>query len=173
MGARLQQVLIRLVVIAVLVCAVESVTASQSREWNNPAMKDPVFGTWILNLAKSKYQPGPPPKSQTRTYEPHADGVHAVIKTVEADGRVTAIEYTAKYDGVDYLITGNPDWDVITLKRVSAYGAEATLSHAGNEMGHARRVVSRDGNTMTITLHAQVEGKPVVDNVAVFDKQEK
>ena len=29
--------------------------------------KDPFVGTWRLNVAKSKYSPGPPPKSQTTT----------------------------------------------------------------------------------------------------------
>jgi len=172
MHSRSKRLLFRLMGIAFLICAVESITASQSLESANSA-KDLVLGTWTLNVAKSTYRPGPPPKSQVRTYEPHADGIHAVIKTVEADGRSTTIEYTAKYDGVDYPITGNPDWDVITLKRVNAYAAEAALSHGGSEIGHARRVISQDGKTMTITFHAQVEGRPVVDNVYVFDKQEK
>ena len=29
---------------------------------------DPLVGTWELNVAKSKYSPGPAPKSETRTY---------------------------------------------------------------------------------------------------------
>ena len=31
---------------------------------------DPFVGTWKLDLAKSQYDPGPRPKSQTRTWEP-------------------------------------------------------------------------------------------------------
>ena len=30
---------------------------------------EPFAGTWKLNTAKSKYTPGPPPKSATITYE--------------------------------------------------------------------------------------------------------
>ena len=30
---------------------------------------DPLIGTWILNVAKSKYTPGPAPKSSTVVYE--------------------------------------------------------------------------------------------------------
>jgi hypothetical protein len=30
---------------------------------------NPLIGTWKLNLAKSKFSPGPPPKSQTLTFE--------------------------------------------------------------------------------------------------------
>ena len=29
---------------------------------------DPVIGTWQLNVAKSKFSPGPAPKSDARTY---------------------------------------------------------------------------------------------------------
>jgi len=43
------------------------------------------LGTWKLNTAKSKYSPGPAPKSLTLTWEATADGIkHA------ADG-VTAL----------------------------------------------------------------------------------
>ena len=48
---------------------------------------DPVLGTWHLNVAKSKYSPGPAPKSQVRTYEAHKDGVKATIRTIYADGQ--------------------------------------------------------------------------------------
>jgi hypothetical protein len=34
-----------------------------------PAQSNPSIGTWKLNLAKSKYSPGPPPKSQTTKIE--------------------------------------------------------------------------------------------------------
>ena len=32
------------------------------------AADDPLMGTWKLNLAKSKFQPGPPPKSIVRKH---------------------------------------------------------------------------------------------------------
>jgi hypothetical protein len=31
---------------------------------------NPFIGTWNVNFAKSKYNPGPPPKSDTRVAEP-------------------------------------------------------------------------------------------------------
>jgi hypothetical protein len=34
---------------------------------------DPFVGTWKLDLAQSKYDPGPRPKSQTRTWETAGD----------------------------------------------------------------------------------------------------
>jgi hypothetical protein len=56
------------------------------------AVEDRLLGTWVLNLAKSKFSPGPPPKSQRRTYEAHREGVKTTIATVYADGRSSSIE---------------------------------------------------------------------------------
>jgi len=33
------------------------------------AQSNPLVGTWKLNVAKSKFDPGPGPKSMTRTVE--------------------------------------------------------------------------------------------------------
>jgi hypothetical protein len=46
---------------------------------------DPAIGVWKLNLAKSKFSPGPAPKSQTRTYVESAEGVTLTIKNTPAD----------------------------------------------------------------------------------------
>jgi len=43
------------------------------------ADEDLILGTWHLNLAKSKYSPGPTPENQVRTYEAHRDGVVDVV----------------------------------------------------------------------------------------------
>ena len=56
---------------------------------------DPTVGTWKLNTAKSKYSPGPAPKSATITYEETADGIKRMGESVDADGNKTSFEYTA------------------------------------------------------------------------------
>ena len=38
---------------------------------------DPFVGTWKLNLAKSKYSPGPPPKNLTVTCGATENGIKA------------------------------------------------------------------------------------------------
>src|SRR5262249_31271337 len=133
--------------------------------------RDLVLGTWNLVLSQSTYSPGPAPKNQIRIYEADPDGIRTTIKTTDAQGHTSSLTYTAKYDGVDYPITGSPDWDAIALKKISSHVAEAVLAHAGKEFGKARRVISQDQKTMTITFDAQVEGAPKVHNVAVFEKQ--
>ena len=40
---------------------------------------DLVLGTWHLNVARSKFNPGPAPKSSKRTYELYRDGIKTTV----------------------------------------------------------------------------------------------
>ena len=66
-------------------------------------------GTWKLNLAKSKYSPGPPPKSSTVKVEPWENGLKTTTDVVTAQGEARHIEVSGKFDARDNPITGNPN----------------------------------------------------------------
>jgi hypothetical protein len=150
-----------------------ALTASPNRAQTPPgsSSEDLVLGVWTLDVQKSSYDPGPPPKSQTRTYESVPEGTHATIVTVDAKGQSVTARYTAKYDSLEYPLTGSAAIDAIALKRVNAYTSEATLTHARKTIGTARRVISEDGKTMTITFRGTDENGRAVVNVAVYEKQ--
>ncbi|MBL8292742.1 MAG: hypothetical protein JNN08_12940, partial [Bryobacterales bacterium] len=63
---------------------------------------EPYLGTWKANLAKSKYSPGPAPKSVVATYT--KDGEWVVLKndTVSADGQTVSRTNRYKRDGKEY-----------------------------------------------------------------------
>src|SRR5690242_8488397 len=128
---------------------------------------DPASGTWELNLAKSKFSPGPPPKSQTRTFEVAGADVKYTLKGIDAEGKPTLVQYTAKYDGKDYPVTGSPDFDAISLKRVDAVTTEATTKKGGKVVGTTKRVVSKDGKTLTLTTIGTNAKGQAVNNVTV------
>jgi hypothetical protein len=153
---------------AIAVFAAQSTPSKSSPGTDEDRM---LLGTWKLNVGTSKYRIGTPPKSQTRVYEPHEQGVKATIKTIYADGRSTTVEYTANYDAVEYPVTGTPDVDTIALKKVGSRTAEAVLSHAGKVMATVRRVISEDGSTLTIEYQGELSGEHV-DYTAVYDKQQ-
>ncbi len=132
---------------------------------------DPAAGTWELNLAKSKFSPGPPPKSQTRTYEVTGADVKYTLKGIDAEGKPTLVQYSAKYDGKDYPVTGSQDFDAIALKRVDAVTAQATLKKGGKVAQTGTRVVSKDGKTLTLTTTGKDAKGQAVNNVLVFDKR--
>ena len=143
--------------------------ARQSPEASNEEL---VLGSWTLNLAKSSYDPGPAPRSQTRIYERVPEGVKATIVTVDAKGQSVTSRYTAKYDSLEYPLTGSAAVDAIALKRINATTAEATLTHARKLIGTARRVIDKDGKPMTITFRGTDENGRAVANVAVYEKDD-
>lgn len=132
---------------------------------------DPASGTWELNLAKSKFSPGPPPKSLTRTFEVTGADVKYTLKGIDAEGKPTLQQFTAKYDGKDYPVTGSPDFDAISLRRVNAVTAKATLKKGGKVVQTTRRVVSKDGKTLTLSTKGTNAKGQAVNNVLVFDKR--
>lgn len=130
--------------------------------------QDLLLGTWQLDLSKSKYSPGPAPRSETRTYARDNEGLKGTIRRRLANGREEVIEYRADFDH-EYPVAGTEAYDTIKLTRIDARTAEAVLSHAGRAFGTARRVVSDDGQTLTIAFRR--EGYNTVNNVAIYRKQ--
>jgi type IV secretory pathway VirJ component len=132
---------------------------------------DSVVGTWTLNLAKSKYTPGPAPKSQTRTYAETADGISLTVTGVAADGSPISQQSTFKYDGKKYAITGSPDYDTLSLTRVNASTVKSQMLRADKHVGDTTRSISHNGKVLTLaTKGTNAQGKHY-DFVAVFDKQ--
>jgi hypothetical protein len=148
---------------AVLLTGVPSVSAQA---------KDARIGTWKANTEKSKWSPGPPPKSLTVTVQPSgANGETATAEFLNADGTTAKTKYTANFDGKDYALTGSPIADKVSLKRIDARTTERTDKKDGKVVTTLKRVVSADGKTMTVTTTGtNAQGQPV-SNVIVFDKQ--
>ena len=130
-----------------------------------------LLGTWRLDVSKSKYEPGPPPVSETRIYSKEASGLKGLIRRRFADGRDETIEYGADFDH-EYPVSGTKTYDAVKFKRIDALTAEAVLSHAGRVFGTARRTISEDGQTMTIVFRRE-DGASTVRNVAIYRKEAK
>jgi hypothetical protein len=136
------------------------------------AQGNPMFGTFRLNVAKSKYDPGPPPKSETRIYERYgADGIKATFDRVDASGKQTKITYSALFDGKDYPLMGSPRSDTIALKRLGRDAFEATQKQGGKAVLTTKTVLSADGNTRTVTWTGINATGPTINNVEVFERQ--
>jgi hypothetical protein len=133
---------------------------------------DASFGTWKLNVAKSTYSPGPAAKSQIAKVEAWGeDGVKYSSDIVTADGTSTRMEFQAKFDGKDYPFTGNPDADVIALKRIDGNTIESVSKLKGKVTLTVRGVVSSDGKTRTLTQTGHNAQGAEVKNVLLFERQ--
>jgi hypothetical protein len=132
---------------------------------------DPLLGTWELNIAKSKFMSGPPPKSSTRTFVQDGDGLKFTHRGIDANGKPVLVEYTAKYDGKDYSITGTPDSDTISMRRIDRFISESVQKKAGKVVFVNIRVVSPDGKVFTLTaVYTNAKGETFADYL-VFDKK--
>ncbi len=132
---------------------------------------DPRIGTWKLNVAKSKYSPGPAPQALTVKVEPSGQGEKVTAEFVNADGTRTTTQYTANFDGKDNPLTGSQIADTVSLKRIDARTTDRTDKKGGKVAQTLRRVVSKDGKTMTVTTKGTNAQGQAVNNVAVFAKE--
>ena len=89
---------------------------------------------------------------------------------VPATGAAQHWEMTAHYDGKDHPVTGNPNADTISLRRIDDLTGESTFKKGGKVTATNRRTLSADGKTLTITSSGTTEdGKPRKD-VQVFER---
>jgi hypothetical protein len=135
------------------------------------AQSDPAIGTWKLNLEKSKYNPGPLPRTNVVTITSAPNGVKVTAKGMDAKGTPTSIEYTATTDGKDMPVKGAPAYDTTSMKRIDANTTEQTRKKEGKTIQTVTRKVSADGKTMTVTTRGKDESGRTLNNVAVYDKQ--
>jgi hypothetical protein len=136
------------------------------------AADDPMTGSWKLNVAKSKYSPGPAPRGETNRVEPYGEGgVKVAAVVTDAQGKKVNISYNGSFDGKEFPVSGDPNADSCSMKRVNARTMLRINKKAGKSTTTLRYVVSPDGQTKTIyTTGVDAQGQRV-NNVAVFEKQ--
>lgn len=137
------------------------------------AQKDAHIGTWKLNVAKSKFNPGPGYRSETRTYTSTADGYKFEGERVNPDGSTQKYGFTVKYDNRDYPVTGTDPGgaDTIAVKLVDANHIESTSKKGRDDLYTSNVEASRDGKVMTITTKGKNPNGEPFDNVQVYDRQ--
>ena len=129
-----------------------------------------MAGTWKLDTAKSKYSPGPTPKSQVAVLEAVDGGLKVVSDRVEADGQKTHFEWTAKFDGKDYQVKGDPGRDAVSVKKVDDYTLDITNKKAGKTTTMIHAVYSKDGKSRTETVTGTDAQGRKIENVTQWTK---
>ena len=137
-----------------------------------PSFAQNPVGVWKTNIAKSKYSPGPAPKSSTVTTTAVAGGsFKTVIETVPATGAATKSEVTYKFDGHDSKITGNPNADTQSYTRIDDHHWTVTSNKGGKATLTSKITVAADGKSRTTTqTGTDAQGK-AVNNMIWYDKQ--
>jgi len=128
------------------------------------------MGTWKLNEAKSKLAAGAP-KNNTVVYEMAGDNIKVTVDGVDAQGKPTHNEWTGKFDGKDYPLTGDPQSDTRSYKTINDHTTELTNKKDGKVTLTGRIVVSADGKSRTVTVKGTDSQGKKVSYSAVYDKQ--
>jgi hypothetical protein len=133
---------------------------------------NPIVGSWVLNIAKSTFDPPPPLKSQTLTIsEAPGGGIHQVIEYQEANGPPIHMEFTSMFDGKEAAITGNGEADAVIATRPQPNTFKFVFKKAGKRVEVAHFKISASGKT----LRGPISGKDA-DGVwkyhYVFDRQQ-
>jgi len=131
---------------------------------------NPNLGTWKLNEAKSKLSPDLP-KNLTVVYEAAGDDIKGTIDGVDAKGKPTHNEWTGKFDGKDYPVTGDPASDTRAIKQIDDHHYELTVKKGGKVTMSGKAVISTDGKTRTVTVSGTTAAGKKVETTAVYDKQ--
>ncbi|MFZ1009692.1 MAG: hypothetical protein WAN65_22830 [Candidatus Sulfotelmatobacter sp.] len=132
--------------------------------------QNPHLGTWKLNEAKSKSTTRMT-KNLTVTYEAVGDNIKATLDGVDGQGKPTHNEWTGKFDGKDYPVTGDPTSDMRSYKNIDDRTMEATAKKDGKVTLTAHIAISADGKTRTVTAHATDAAGKKVTSTGVYDKQ--
>jgi hypothetical protein len=135
------------------------------------AATNPIIGTWKMNVAKSKFSPGPAPKSVTSTFTQEGDWVVTKTDAVESGGQPVTRNNRYKIDGKDYPYEGPQGKGTISLKRINDHTTEAMLKFAGGHMLTTRSVISKDGKTRTMSSSGMNAKGEKVSTVTVWERQ--
>jgi len=131
---------------------------------------DPNVGSWKLNEAKSKVAAGSP-KNITVVYTAVGDSYKCVVDGLDAAGKPAHNEWTGKFDGKDYPVTGDPSADTRSLKLVSPGHYELTNKKDGKAVVTGTLEFSADNKTRTLTMHMTDAAGKKMTSVAVYDRQ--
>jgi hypothetical protein len=131
---------------------------------------DANMGTWKLNDAKSKLSPGAP-KNHTVIYAAEGDKVKITVDGTDSDGKPVHNEWTGKFDGKDYPVTGDTNSDMRSYKKINDHTLDFTVKQGGKVITTGRVVVAADGKSRVVTTSGTDAKGNKVESIAVYDKQ--
>jgi len=136
------------------------------------AQSDSMSGLWQVNVAKSKYDPGPPPKSQTVYFQGEGQNRKVTIVGITAAGNPQLATFTEFVeDGKPHPVTGLAGIDAQAYTRVDARTLNVSRLKDGKVIQTGAWVVSPDGKALTVTFTGTNANGRGVNNILFYDKQ--
>ena len=131
---------------------------------------DANMGTWKLNEAKSTIPAGLP-KNNTVVYAAAGADVKVTVDGVSGDGKPLHNEWTGKFDGKDYPVTGDSTQDARAYRKIDDRTMDLDVKKDGKIAYTGRIVLSADGKSRTITVSRNDTAGKKVTSSSTYDKQ--
>ena len=131
---------------------------------------NPHMGTWKLNEARSKFSPGAT-KNHTVVYEAAGNSVKVIVDGVDGNGNPSHNEWTGKFNGKFYPVTGDPASDMRAYRKINNRTMALTGKQGGKITLTGRIIVTAHGRTRTVTTTGTDSNGKRFSNRAVYDKQ--
>jgi len=155
----------RAIALTLMVCVLALATSFAKDHPMNPQM-----GTWKLNEAKSKLPAGAT-KNVTVIYTAVGDMTKVTTDGFTGDGKPSHTEWTGKFDGKDYPLTGDPTADTRSYVKVNQYTLTLENKKAGKVTTSAKVVVAADGKTRILTGSGMNAAGEKVTSSQFYEKQ--
>jgi hypothetical protein len=149
------------IVLTVLLCFAGAAVCFAQDSW---------MGTWKLNEAKSKIGTGAP-KNTKVVYEAAGGSVKVTVEGTDNEGKATHSEWTGKFDGKEYPVTGDANSDMRSYKKVNDNTLTFTATKGGKVTVSGRIVMSADGKSRTVTASGTDAKGTKITSTAVYDKE--
>jgi hypothetical protein len=130
-------------------------------------------GRWKVDVAKSRYQPGPGPKSETLRFEPVGEGFKISLDGVNEQGPYHS-EGTGKFDGIDVPVVATPARQArftYAFSRIDDHTWDIAIKVNGQRRILVHNVVSDDGKTMRAVSTAVTNQGQITSQVVIYEKQ--
>lgn len=134
------------------------------------AAQNPHMGTWKLNEAKSKFPKGAT-KNTNVVYEMAGDQIKVTVDGTDGSGTAIHNEWTGKFDGKPYAVTGDSTADMRSYRVVNKRTMSLKNTKAGKVATTGTLVVSPNGKTRTVTASIKNAQGKWMTSTAVYDKQ--
>jgi hypothetical protein len=99
------------------------------------------------------------------------DSMKVIADGFDENGKPLHDEWTGKFDGKDYPVTGDIDSDTRAYKPINDHTFEMIGKKGGKITGTARVVYSADGKTRTVTGSGTDANGKKIRATSVYDKQ--
>ena len=129
------------------------------------------MGTWKLNKGKSRFAAGATQFTHV-VYSPAAnDMVKVVLEGVDGAGKRVRNEWTGKFDGKDYPVTGDPFSDTRSYTPAGERTLDITIKKDGQVVLTGQMILSANFKTRRTTTKGKDASGQDISSSAVYEKQ--